>query len=172
MIFLFMVKHSILLNPASSLWWRCFLLESYVADFHTPRIWINNLTIFCIAIFVLFSLHSNNLGDNDLLQSLSLCWREQRSVIISYLVAFCTFVSACSVLPALHKSLVSSTCFQMVFFFFPGNILFTLYVASSTWSFSWCLPIRVSRNRELGFFFFSFDEKYFSCNYAAEFLTT
>lgn len=95
------------------LWWRCFLVDSTVAGFQIPRIWINHLTIFCVAIFVLFTLHSNNLGDNDLLQSLSLCWQEQRSVIIFYLVAFCTFESACSVLPALYKFLASNT-----FFFF------------------------------------------------------
>lgn len=132
MIFLFMVKHSTLLNSASSLWWRCFLVKSSVAAFQIPRIWINNLTIFCVAIFVLFTLHSNNLGDNDLLQSLSLCWQEQRSVIIFYLVAFCTFESACSVLPSLHKSLVSSTCYILGWgIFFPlKKILFILYVVS------------------------------------------
>lgn len=147
-IFLFMVKHSILLYSASSLWWRCFLVESSVADFQTPRIWINNLTISCIAIFVLFTLHSNNLGDNDLLQSLSLCWQEQRSVIIFYLVAFCTFVSACSVLPALHKSSVSRTCFFGLFFSWkryyspymllpPLGAYFGVFLAGSSESESW-----------------------------------
>lgn len=150
MVFLSMVKHSTLQNSASSLWWRCFLVESSVVGFQIPRIWINNLTIFCVAIFVLFTLHSNNLGDNDLLQSLSPCWQEQRSVIIFHLVAFCTFESACSVLPALHKSLVWSTCYILVLWgFFPEKDTIHFICCSSTWSFSWWLPRRVFWIREL-----------------------
>lgn len=127
MISLFMIKHSTPLNSASSSRWRCFAAESSVAGFQISRIWINNLTIFCVAIFVLFTLHSNNLGDNDLIQLLSLCWQEQRSVIIFYLVAFCTFESAWSVL-----HLTSTLQGLSPFFFFSFSslkkTLFTLYV--------------------------------------------
>lgn len=116
MISLFMIKHSTPLNSASSSRWRCFAAESSVAGFQISRIWINNLTIFCVAIFVLFTLHSNNLGDNDLIQLLSLCWQEQRSVIIFYLVAFCTFESAWSVL---HLTSTLQGLSPSFFFLFP-----------------------------------------------------
>lgn len=129
-----MIKHSTPLNSASSSRWRCFTAESSVAGFQISRIWINNLTILCGAIFVLFTLHSNNLGDNDLIQLLSLCWQEQRSVIIFYIVAFCTFESAWSVL---H---LTSTSQGLSPYFFPEKDTIYLIHFSSTWSFSWWLP--------------------------------
>lgn len=140
MISLFMIKHSTPLNSASSSRWRCFAAESSVAGFQISRIWINNLTIFCVAIFVLFTLHSNNLGDNDLIQLLSLCWQEQRSVIIFYLVAFCTFESAWSVLHLTSTLQGLSPFFFFFFFFLPEKDTIYLICCSSTWSFPWWLP--------------------------------